>query len=168
MLICEYKDKYFECSQRLFWFSKLMVIGSPPRLVISLAAGSWLNVQFEDNFPLAELAIGPVRELLVTTKACVRATRAPLGYSASRIIIAAHGHQIWGGMLLASLLWKPAWFLFTEQLNTLDPSVSSNSIVRSFLEFFTQTNSKHRFLSSLFSFLKGIQVSSLYLCGILQ
>ena len=109
MLICEYKDKYFECSQRLFWFSKLMVIGSPPRLVISLAAGSWLNVQFEDNFPLAELAIGPVRELLVTTNACAPLSH-PLDYCATLVIIvvisSSSGQDYWVLSFLENLRWK--------------------------------------------------------------
>lgn len=40
---CGWKDKCLECSQGLSWFSKVVVVGSPPRSMISPALGSWLG-----------------------------------------------------------------------------------------------------------------------------
>lgn len=37
ILICGCKDKYLKCSLGLCWLSKLVVVGSPPRFMTSLA-----------------------------------------------------------------------------------------------------------------------------------
>lgn len=41
-LICGDNDKYLECISGLCCFSKVVVVGSPPRSMTSLALGSWL------------------------------------------------------------------------------------------------------------------------------
>lgn len=42
-LLCRFKGKHFECSQRSHWVSEVVVVGSPPRSPSSLVLGSWLG-----------------------------------------------------------------------------------------------------------------------------
>lgn len=44
-------DKHLECSYRLWWFSKVVIVGSSPKPVASLAGSSWLDLQYQVPFP---------------------------------------------------------------------------------------------------------------------
>ena len=46
-LICGYKDSYLECSQDLYWFSKVAVVGSSLKFMTQLylyVQGSFVNI----------------------------------------------------------------------------------------------------------------------------
>lgn len=84
------KYKYLKCSQELFWFSTVVIVGSPSRSMISLTCVFNIRHGF-----LLELSVSPFRELLVTTKICVLLLLHPQGYRATPILGAGHRHLSW-------------------------------------------------------------------------
>lgn len=59
---CGCKDKCLECSEELCWFSKVVVIGSSPRSMTSLAVRSWLGFRYQAQFPPVERVLSSIRE----------------------------------------------------------------------------------------------------------
>lgn len=71
ILISDYKYKYLIHRFGLWWFSKVVVVGSFLRPITSLVLGTWLGFQNQAWFPSFQQILSPIREQWVITKVCV-------------------------------------------------------------------------------------------------
>lgn len=90
MFIVDYKDTYLECSNGLCCFVKIVIVGSLPRSLNSLALDRWLGFQYHIFSPFVPF-LRSIIFLLVTIKICVSLLQ-PEGYHA--MLCAATFHRL--------------------------------------------------------------------------
>lgn len=119
--VCDYKAKYLEFTSGLGWFSKVVIVDSPPRSITSLSLGSGLDFKYKAWLPSCWVCLIPTRGWSVT------ASTAPRGYYVRLVIVVVQSCHSWIKLLVASLLCKLSG-CFLISWGNIQVSSSSGSV----------------------------------------